>query len=90
MVGVDKEDGSGYVQFDKHLYIDGQGEYWAKLNTWETPVIQAEIAKDEVVGWLRNYDRKQWALSMPYELGGSVKPMYPDFWLYEKMGMVTW
>lgn len=84
MVGVDKKDGSGYSRFDKHLYIDDQGEYWAKLNTWETPVIQTEIAKDEVVGWLRNYDRKQWALSMPYDFQGTTSPMFPDFLVVRK------
>ena len=86
MVGVDKMDGSGYSRFDKHLYIDEQGEYWAKLNTWETPVIQTEIAKDEVVGWLRNYDRKQWALSMPYDYQGTTSPMFPDFLVVRKDG----
>ena len=86
MVGVDKTAGSGYNQFAKHLYIDDQGEYWAKLNTWETPVIQHEIEKDEVVGWLRNYDRKPWALSMPYEMGGSINSMYPDFLVVRKNG----
>ena len=86
MVGVDKKDGSGYSRFDKHLYIDEQGEYWAKLNTWETPVIQTEIAKDEVVGWLRNYDRKQWALSMPYDFQGTTSPMFPDFLVVRKDG----
>lgn len=79
MAFVDKTDGSGFKRFDKHLYVDEQGEYWAKLNTWETPVIQAEIDRDEVVGWLRNYDRKKWALAMPYEMGGSVNSMFPDF-----------
>jgi type III restriction enzyme len=86
MVGVDKKDDSGYSRFDKHLYIDAQSEYWAKLNTWETMVIQAEIDKDEVVGWLRNYDRKQWALSLPYEFGGAVSPMYPDFLVVRRDG----
>ena len=68
------------------LVIDQCGEYWAKMNTWETPVIQAEIDKDEVVGWLRNYDRKQWALSMPYDFQGSTSPMYPDFLVVRKDG----
>lgn len=56
------------------------------LNTWETLVIQAEIAKDEVVGWLRNYDRKQWALSMPYDFQGTTSPMFPDFLVVRKDG----
>lgn len=86
MVGVDKTVGSGYCQFAKHLYIDDQGEYWAKLNTWETAVIQSEIARDDVVGWLRNYDRKTWALAMPYEMSGSISPLYPDFLVVRKDG----
>lgn len=85
MVAVDKNS-SDFNQFNKHLYIDEQGEYWTKLNTWEKAVIQAEIAKDEVVGWLRNYDRKHWALAMPYEMSGSVSPMYPDFLVVRKDG----
>lgn len=84
MVGVDKADGSGCSRFDKHLYVDEQGEYWAKLNTWETAVIQTEIAKEKVVGWLRNYDRKQWALSLPYDFQGTTSPMYPDFLVIRK------
>lgn len=86
MVAVDKKEGSGFRMFDKHLYVDDQGEYWAKLNTWETAVIEAEIAREDVVGWLRNYDRKQWALSTSYEMGGSVSPMYPDFLVVRKEG----
>ena len=86
MTAVDMKDGSGFKKYDKHLYIDEQGEYWAKLNAWEEAVIQAEITKDEVVGWLRNYDRKQWAVAMPYEMGSSVKPMYPDFLVVRQDG----
>lgn len=86
MAAVDKKEGSGFRTFEKHLYVDDQGEYWAKLNTWETAVIEAEIAREDVVGWLRNYDRKQWALSMPYEMGGSVSPMFPDFLVVRKDG----
>jgi type III restriction enzyme len=83
MVAVDKN-GNEFNQFGKHLYVDEQGKYWAKLNTWETAAIEAEIARDDVIGWLRNYDRKQWALSMPYEIGGSVSAMYPDFLVVRK------
>jgi type III restriction enzyme len=85
MVGVDKNEGKGFSKFVKHLYLDDQGEYWAKLNSWETPVIQAEVARDEVVGWLRNYDRKPWALALPYDFGGTSSAMYPDFLVVRKM-----
>jgi type III restriction enzyme len=32
-----------------------------------------------MVGWLRNIDRKPWALCVPYEIDGEDRPMYPDF-----------
>jgi hypothetical protein len=33
-------------------------------------VLKEELAKPEVVGWLRNLDRKPWSLEIPYETGG--------------------
>src|SRR5919112_3313686 len=50
----------------------------AKLNKWESKVIEAEICRDDVVGWLRNPERKDWSLCVPYRLRG-VHPLYPDF-----------
>jgi len=37
------------------------------------------------VGWLRNLPRRDWALCIPYELGGT-KPFYPDFIIARKKG----
>jgi len=56
------------------------------LNSWEHAVIKAEVAREDVVGWLRNIERKPWALAMPYELGGEVRPMYPDFLVVRREG----
>ena len=78
MLSVDTSD-LEFRRYDKHLYVDTTGRFVAKLNTWEHPVIEAEIARADVVGWLRNVPRKPWALSLPYEMGGKVLPMYPDF-----------
>ena len=54
----------------------------------DAPLRQAiaeEFAKlKDVVGWLRNIEQKPWALAMPYELGGEVRPMYPDFLVVRK------
>ena len=69
----------GFAAYDKHLYVDEHGQYQAELTTWEVATIQGEIDRSDVVGWLRNYDRKPWSLSMPYEDGANVLPMYPDF-----------
>ena len=71
--------GPAYRAYSRHLYVDAAGHYAAVLNTREHPVIEAEIADKNVVGWLRNVPRKPWALSLPYEMGGVVMPMFPDF-----------
>jgi type III restriction enzyme len=78
MLSVDPSD-QEFRTYDDHLYVDTNGRFVAKLNSWEHPVIEAEIARADVVGWLRNLPRKPWALSLPYEMGGEVLPMYPDF-----------
>lgn len=78
MQSVDAGD-PAFRAYSRHLYVDAAGDYTAVLNTWEHPVIEAEIADKNVVGWLRNVPRKPWALSLPYEMGGVVMPMFPDF-----------
>lgn len=34
---------------------------------------------DNAFCWLRNFDRKSWAVTIPYEQGGEFKELYPDF-----------
>ena len=48
----------GFAPYSKHLFLDPDGAYRSDLNTWERDTIAAEIARADVVGWLRNYDRK--------------------------------
>lgn len=73
--------------WSKHIYVPtGGGEFSAKLNTWETDVISAELARDDVVGWYRNPVRKPWSLTVPYEHHGETKPAYPDFLVFRKEG----
>jgi type III restriction enzyme len=85
MLSVDAKD-PAYRAYAHHLYIDATGHLVAKLNSWEHSVIEAEIARDDVIGWLRNIERKPWALSLPYEMGGEVKPMFPDFLVVRRDG----
>lgn len=77
---------SDYELYDKHLYITDKGVFPAKLNGWEKATIEAEILREDVVGWLRNFDRKTWSFSIPYEDAGKIKPMYPDFLVVRKLG----
>jgi len=41
----------------KHLYADSSGMFPARLNSWETTVIETEIARDTTVAWYRNPSR---------------------------------
>lgn len=73
-------------QWARHLYLESNGEFRADLGTWEAGVLQEELAKPEVVGWLRNLDRKPWSLEIPYETGGDIRPMFPDLVIVGKDG----
>lgn len=67
------------------LHIDkASRKFGAKFNTWETAVLKEELARKDVVGWLRNVPRKSWALCVPYEVSGTKRPFYPDFIVFRK------
>jgi type III restriction enzyme len=85
MASVDSKD-SAYRAYPHHLYINDSGHFISNLNSWEHAVITAEIAKPETVCWLRNIERKPWAMAIPYEFGGEQKPMYPDFLVVRRDG----
>ena len=72
--------------WERHLYVEGNGQFRAELGNWEAAVLEEELAKPEVVGWLRNLDRKPWSLEIPYESGGDVRPMFPDLVVVRKVG----
>ncbi|MEX2139014.1 MAG: DEAD/DEAH box helicase family protein [Pirellulales bacterium] len=62
-----------------HLYVNEDGVFHADFDTPEEAVLKKEIPRKEIVGWLRNMDRKKWALCVNYEVDGEERPMYPDF-----------
>jgi type III restriction enzyme len=65
--------------FKKHLYVTEGNLFPADLNKSETEILEKELSPRGVVAWLRNVDRKPWALCVPYEVEGEDRPMYPDF-----------
>jgi type III restriction enzyme len=73
-------------RWEKHLYVEGNGQFRAELGNWEAGVLKEELSNTEVVGWLRNLDRKPWSLEIPYETGGDVRPMFPDLVVVRKVG----
>ena len=79
---VEKKAGKSWQH---HLYCDEDGSFFTDLNGWEEAILSDEMKKDGLVGWLRNFPRREWAFCIPYELGGA-KPFYPDFIILRKAG----
>jgi type III restriction enzyme len=71
----------------RHLYVDEQGHFPARFNKWETPTLNEELDSTlELVGWLRNKPRADWAVCVPFKISGEVKPCYPDFVVFRRAG----
>ena len=75
------------TRLEKHLYTDDVGSFHENFDktSWEPDALAEELAKPEVVGWLRNLPRKDWSLCVPYTEGETVKPLYPDFIIFRKV-----
>jgi len=65
-------------QYKKHLYLEQDGKFRADLGNWEKGVLEIELQDENVIGWLRNLDRKSWSLEIPYRDAGETKSMFPD------------
>ena len=79
---------NGDDSFKKHLYVNEKCLFPTNVNTWEERVLDAEIKNTTC--WLRNFDRKTWSLTIPYEHGGELKELYPDFlFVRSKNGKIT-
>lgn len=68
----------------KHLFVEDGGKFRADLKSWEHDVLEAELAKPDVVAWFRNIDRQQWSLEIAYESGGAIHPTFPDLVVVRK------
>lgn len=62
-----------------HLFVNSEGTATFKLKGWEPLTLDEERKHPQFVCWLRNQDRKPWALCIPYECGNEKKRFYPDF-----------
>lgn len=76
---------TGDKRWAKHVYVDAEGRFSVPLNSWEQGVLDAELDAEGVVGWLRNIERKDWALTVPYTISGEDRPLYPDFILFRSV-----
>ncbi len=77
----------GATGWRDHLYVDANGDFHTDFkSSWETIVLKEEMARNGFAGWLRNVDRKQWALTIPYEMNNETKATYPDFIILRRVG----
>lgn len=76
-LSVDYTVSDNSAKYDKHLFVNDDGEMETYLGNWEAGVLREELANGAVC-WLRNLDRKPWSLCVPYEVNGVSTPMYPD------------
>lgn len=76
---------AGDDPFEKHLYLAADGKFGFKTTTWEVATLEEELQRKDIVGWLRNPDRKPWSLCVPYEMGKGYKGCYPDFLVVRKV-----
>lgn len=79
---VEKEAGDS---LGKHLYADAKGEFITTLNGWERELLATEMKRSDFVAWFRNQPRRDGALCIPYDFGGT-KGFYPDFVIVRKAG----
>lgn len=71
----------------RHLYVDEtSGLATIGLSSWEQSVVDHAQTKPEFVAWLRNFPRKEWALSIPYFETGEYKPHFPDLLVVKEQG----
>ena len=83
---------TGGKEYRDHLFVnDVTGTAKLKLNGWEADLIAEEEKRQDFVCWIRNPSRASWALCIPYEIDGEIKPTYPDFIIVredERLGYV--
>lgn len=76
---------AGGKEYRNHLFVsEATGTAKLKLNGWESDLIEVEEQREDFVCWIRNPSRGSWALCIPYEIDGEIKPTYPDFIVVRK------
>lgn len=76
---------AGGKEYRDHLFVsEATGTAKLKLNSWEAELIETEEKRPDFVCWIRNPSRGSWALCIPYEIDGEIRPTYPDFIVVRK------
>lgn len=72
------------VPYENHLLLNEGGRAYFKLDEWEQDALDAEMAKEGFVCWIRNLPRKPWSLCIKYEDTDGIHPLYPDIIVVRK------
>lgn len=76
---------AGGKEYRDHLFVsEATGTAKLKLNGWEAELIETEEKRPDFVCWIRNPSRGSWALCIPYEIDGEIRPTDPDFIVVRK------
>lgn len=72
---------------DKHLFEDSAGEFHEEkpYTSLERRVLDHYLSDPAVKFWLRNFDRKDWAIRVPWKKGSEWRSMYPDFVVFREV-----
>lgn len=76
----------GQTLWDKHLYVNDGNKLCEDFSQskWERWLVEAEIGREDIVGWLRNADRKSWSLRIPRRSKTRWVGFYPDFIFFRR------
>lgn len=83
-ISVTRESESLGQSYSNHLFCNEEGCARFMLTAWEMGVLEEEFARPDFVCWLRNVSRASWALRLPYDVGDTKKPFYPDLFIVRK------
>ncbi len=72
--------------YERHLYLEPDKQFRCDLGPWEREVLEEELQRHDVVAWLRNVDRKDWSLEIPYQDGAEERPLFPDLVIVRQDG----
>lgn len=71
----------------RHLFVDDSAAYpWDSKSGWEITILEQELEQEDVEAWLRNTERKEWALAVPYQFDGRWQLTYPDLLIFRRTG----
>lgn len=78
--------GRGDVEWERHLYANEDGKAPLGFNKWESAVLAERLEDQNVIAWLRNEPRKDWALCLRRRENNVWGKVYPDFIFVRRLG----